>query len=618
MLAKPGLAGRYGGVFFRVKEPAGEGEFIEIRLGASDGHVFPRVKLKPDHLTPIGGGWTQVLVPMSELNPYGTAFDRVAFRTFRPFGQEWALFDKVALVKPSVPAASASPLLRGKTVLGRIGCGEKSTKISPLIYSFSFGNKGWEAMRPGARRWGGNPTTRYNWQNHNSNGANDWFFENRGPGPYTEFLDDDIAHGVMSAMTVPMIGWVAKDNKSYGFPVAKFGAQQKTDPWRSDAGNGLSPSGEKITPGSPTQTSVPAPPAFIADWVAAIKAASNAAGKRNVYEYILDNEPMLWSTTHRDVHPDPLGYDELLDRTIQYATAIRAADPGALIAGPAEWGWTNYMYSAKDMGPPALHLDRRAHGDVPLVEWYLAKLREHEQKTGTRLLDVLDLHHYPYGANVFGNGDGGTDRATQLLRLRSTRSLWDPRYTDESWVHEPVRLLPRMREWVDKFYPGLGISIGEWNFGGQKDITGALATAEALGRFAQFGVTSAFYWTGPDVGTPSSLGFLAYRNFDNKGGAFLDWYVPSTIGESASVFVSRDAEVGGKHMVLVLLNMSPDDALSADLDITSCGKLASQQAYTYTRGATAFSPSPLVQGGGDRVDRDLPPWSITVIDAHLQ
>ena len=46
-----------------------------------------------------------------------------------------------------------------------------------------------------------------------------------------------------------------------------------------------------------------------------------------MFEYILDNEPNLWSTTHRDVHPDPVTYDELLAKTIAYGTAIREAGP---------------------------------------------------------------------------------------------------------------------------------------------------------------------------------------------------------------------------------------------------------------------------------------------------
>ena len=37
MLAKPGLRGDFGGVLFRVKEPPGEGEFLEVHLISNTG-----------------------------------------------------------------------------------------------------------------------------------------------------------------------------------------------------------------------------------------------------------------------------------------------------------------------------------------------------------------------------------------------------------------------------------------------------------------------------------------------------------------------------------------------------------------------------------------------------
>jgi hypothetical protein len=326
----------------------------------------------------------------------------------------------------------------------------------------------------------------------------------------------------------------------------------------------------------------------------------------------------LWSSTHRDIHPEPVGYDELLDRTLRYGSAVRAADPDAVIAGPAEWGWSGYLYSARDLaGHPPTYADRRAHGDVPFVEWYLQRLRHHEQTSGVRVLDVLDLHYYPQGNNVYGGGAGGSDTATQLLRLRSTRSLWDPTYVDESWIKESVRLLPRMKEWVDKNYPGRGLSLGEWNFGGEKDVSGALATAEALGRFAQFGLTSAFYWTAPGEGTSSSFGFIAYRNFDGHGGHFQDWYVPTTVAEGASFFASRDAD--GKRMVIVAINMTPESALSADIDLGSCGGgIAKARNYVYAQGSNSFTPGTPVSIAGGTIHGTLPPWSVSVVDVDLR
>jgi len=69
--------------------------------------------------------------------------------------------------------------------------------------------------------------------------------------------------------------------------------------------------------------------------------------------------------------------------------------------------------------------------------------------------------------------------ATQALRLRSTRSLWDPNYPDESWIDgteggPTVRLIPRMRDWVASNYPGTKLTITEYNWGALDHIDGAL------------------------------------------------------------------------------------------------------------------------------------------------
>src|SRR5439155_16303668 len=122
------------------------------------------------------------------------------------------------------------------------------------------------------------------------------------------------------------------------------------------------------------------PPEFVAKWV---KLMREKAGKLHApVSYILDNEPGLWDSTHHDVHPEPLGYDELWSRTKAYAGAVKKVDPTAIIAGPAEWGWSNFFYSQKDLkgGGPALRPDRRMHSDVPLIPWYLQQVFLYEQQ----------------------------------------------------------------------------------------------------------------------------------------------------------------------------------------------------------------------------------------------
>jgi len=332
--------------------------------------------------------------------------------------------------------------------------------------------------------------------------------------------------------------------------------------------------------------------------------------------YILDNEPMIWNSTHRDAHPEPLGYDELVLRTIAYGTAVREADPEAVIAGPAEWGWPGYLYSAKDLahGGTFLRPDRRMHGDLPVVAYYLRALAEHEKRTGVRVLDVLDLHSYPYAPGVHGEM---ADPATAERRIRSTQMLWNPEYVDESWVNEPVMLLPRMKEWIERYYPGLGMSIGEWNFGGERHISGALAAAEALGRYAQFGVTSAFYWTYPPQSSEVMWAFRAYRDFDGNGAQFLEWYVPSSVPKAVpiSLFASRDDPT--THVVAVLLNRSSLETYSAKVSVSTCGNVKTARAYMHDKKTKGFDSHDVTVPDAVTLAVALPPYSISVLDVRL-
>jgi Glycoside hydrolase family 44 len=493
-----------------------------------------------------------------------------------------------------------------------VECTAEARPISPLIYGIGGIPEPWP-LGITARRHGGNPTTRYNWELDTHNAGSDWFYKNSGgraPGNGLDsFLSENLRHDVKSALTVPMLGWVAKDATSYAFPVSIFGPQKATAPEDPDAGNGLNRLGKPIAPGPPTITSVRSSAESIERWVRRIREKDAARG-RSVESYILDNEPMLWNTTHRDVHPEPTTYDELLQKTVEYATAIRRADPEGKIAGPAEWGWLGYQYSAKDVAAGLLlRPDRRRHGDVPLIPWYLRKLREYEQRADMKMLDILDVHFYPMGDGIWG---GETDAVTAAKRIRSTRSLWDPTYRDESWINDRMQVLPLLRQWVTENAPGLGISIGEWNFGASNHMSGGLATAEALGRFGMFGLTSAYLWGDPGTRTPAFYAFRAYRNFDNQGGHFQDWSIPVKVeGTLVSLFASRDE--ARRQIVAVLLNFAPYSALSTRVNLQGCGGVALARGFSYTGGTAGFA-NLAVSPGKDALEVTIAPYSINVLD----
>ena len=72
------------------------------------------------------------------------------------------------------------------------------------------------------------------------------------------------------------------------------------------------------------------------------------------------------------------------------------------------------------------------------VPWYLQQMKDvRNNSMEYESFDYLDLHNYPQASGVALGSAGNA--ATQALRLRSTRSLWDATYVEESWIGEAVR-----------------------------------------------------------------------------------------------------------------------------------------------------------------------------------
>jgi len=608
------LTGRFGVFSFRYKAPADWADFLQVSLktSVSPDAQLPEVPVDADHTKLREDGWREVRIDLAALNPQNAAFDRIIIAGRSGVPSDWVAIDQVVL---SNRAAGAASLFPNRNIGLRIACRSQTHAISPLIYGSAVGD--WESGTT-ANRIGGNPTSRYNWELNAWNSAKDWFFENTKADDLDKVIDSAVQHHAFTALTVPIIGWVAKDTTSVGFPASKFPGQRAYDSYRPQAGDGYRPDGKPIVPGPPNETSIPAPPELIGRWIRNLRDRDRARGSRGVQMYILDNEPSLWSSTHRDLHPDPVTYDELMDRTLRYATEIRAADPDALIAGPAEWGWLGYFFSAKDIQVGKfLRPDRRAHGDVPLIPWYLSKLAAHEKTSGVRLLDYLDVHFYPAAEHIYDGGDGVVDAAGRALRLRSTRSLWDPEYTDESWIDEKITLIPRLKTWVSENYPGLKLSIGEWSFGGAHDVSGALATAEALGRFGQVGLDAAFYWDGPKPGTAIFTAFRAYRNFDGKGARFLDEALETRGEDAVSIFASRDP-ADHRHVVAIVVNRDPAFQVTAFIDTGSCGHPVKARSFGYHAGSPGLEASQDARAEPTGLTVTLPPYALQVIDINLQ
>jgi hypothetical protein len=507
---------------------------------------------------------------------------------------ERIIMKRIAILLLSLMLILSASLVQGQAAgpALQVDANAAQHAIDPNIYGMNFADTALaNAVRLPINRWGGNSTTRYNWQNDTSNHASDWYFENipednANPGALPNgsaadrFISDNISTNTQTLLTIPMIGWTPKsrtapgDPYDCGFNVDTYGPQNSIDdPWQPQCGDGIEPDGSTfITGNDPTDTSIAIGPSFVQAWMNHI---SNHLGAGAVHYYNLDNEPSIWHETHRDVFPIGLHDYDLRDRTYAYAAAIKATDPSALTLGPVEYGWTGYFYSGFDQSQPGNWWenppDHIAHGD--LVQWYLEQMKAYQTAHGVRILDYFDLHYYPSADGVTLSPAG--DAATQARRLRTTASLWDPTYIDESWIGDPsqaireVNLIPRMHDWVDTYYPGTKLAISEYNFGGLEHINGALTQADVLGIFGREGLDLATLWDPPTISQPGAYAFRMYRNYDGAGSGFGETSVSAISADQSKLSIYAAKRVDGA-LTLMIINKT-GGALTSSLNVSNFG-----------------------------------------------
>ena len=271
------------------------------------------------------------------------------------------------------------------------------------------------------------------------------------------------------------------------------------------------------------------------------------------------------------------------------------------------WGWCEYFYSAADNCSPN-GADFIAHGSVPLTQWYLRQVRQYQEAHGVRLVDVLDVHYYPQAAGVALSGDESA--ATSARRLRSLRSLWDPTYVDESWIGTPVRLIPRMKEWIAAELPGTKLAITEYSWGNDDGLSSALAQAEVLGIFAREGVDIATRWVAPAAGSFVEDAFRLWLDYDGAGSRVAGASVRAA--SSAPDAVSGYAvEAPGGPVRIVLVNR---DTVQRPVTVALSGGGARTVRLFGFDGATRLASLGTAAFSGGSLTLDLPPRSARLLE----
>jgi len=554
-----------------------------------------------------------------------------------------------------------------------------SRPISRLIYGVNAKYSdaaGWGPELPPQitlTRLGGNRWTAWNWENGWSNAGSDWSYSNdqylttnTTPGAAVKpEADAAFAANTGFIVTLPIIGWVSKSVSGINLPAPSapnqttpatpsatyFQPMQAKNP--AGAGSGV-PHGNQGTlyaddfvkwldtryPGRPTH---PTSPLLLS----------------------LDNEPDLWGSTHQEIRGrapgnkevfialNLAGQDELVSKSIASAAAAKDVNPGIQTMGFVSYGWWGLCALQNNPPPPYT----RPGGGIYnwYVDVYLDKMKQASDAQSRRLLDIFDFHWYPEAEGsgyrrIIGTWDPSAgeyapqDAQTQDARMQAPRSLWDPQYSESSWITRdtgsgPIRVLNRIKDSINTWNPGTRIAVTEWWYGRGGDISGGIAVADVLGIFAREGVYAATMWNLSDPNAPSYGGsrtaamkavmaaFRAYLNYDGAGHGFGDTYLKTEVSDSAvtnraiqnermTAYASID-QSDPRRMVIIAINKSQTTAINTGFQVAHTVRFDKAEVYQITGGVSSCT-GPTHQADipitlKNAFTATLPPLSISTI-----
>ena len=526
--------------------------------------------------------------------------------------------------------------------------------ISRYIYGVNQAIAGY--ANPTFVRSGGNRMTGHNWETNQSNAGADYYHysdyyltngvPNLPPGEVVRGMIQSAGqNGRGAIVTIPMAGYVSADAN---------GTVDETEVAPSPRWRQVVAKKSTIYPGVPLSTSPNKTDGYVftdefVNWV-----QQNKQPNQPVF-FNLDNEPGLWGEplpagwqsgnpnsnppvapssggrTHPLIHPYAPTFNELRDKTIAHATAIKDVAPDALVFGGVGYGWNEFttLQDAPGRVTTPAHPGGDQPGEMHYYEWLLNEMRQAETAAGRTLMDVIDLHWYPEARGggvriVFeGNSNDPNNAALVAARLQAPRSLWDPTYTETSWITQfstlgPINLLGKVKRDVADFKPGTKIAVTEYNYGGGNQISGGIAQADVLGVFGREDVYAAALWS---LGGNESFiggGFNMFRNYDGVGGTFGDTSIGATTSNVASTSVYASYDSTDRTKLLVVAINKTAAPLTARLNLANVSAGTQANAYRLTSAsATPQNAGVVAIANPTGFDYTLPAYSVTTLRIPL-
>ena len=502
--------------------------------------------------------------------------------------------------------------------------------IDPL----SYGANHFDVAGVKLRRFGGNRVTGYNWEGNQSNAGSDYLQSSdyyllgqvglpqnaaqapaavpvgyatqfRALGTQAEiisvqaagFVSADAAGSVTAGQTAPSARWKQVLPHKPGWPASLSLSPNKADGF-----------------------------VYIDEQVNYLVDHFGPASTGGIRFYAIDNEPGIWNSTHPYLHPAAPTYAEVLAKVSATAAAVLDIDPSANILAPACYGWGEYidLSGASD-----------ASANNPTYTWFLGYfldgMHTASLAAGHRLLHFLDIHWYPEAQDstntrIIAQNPDKTDMDASNARMQAPRSLWDPTYDENSWLHwslppadQNVRLIPRLQASIAAWYPGTRISFSEYDYGATDHISGGIAQADVLGIVGKYGIP-ACRWGAVSLTSCVQSAFNLYLNYDGAGTAFGDLSFSAVNSDTvnSSVYAAKSSTDASRLTVMVL-NKYWSTSLTMTVNLTLPGgqSINSISAWGFDSTSSTVSVQPAPLWGASSFSQTLPQLCVRLYEVRL-
>jgi hypothetical protein len=277
--------------------------------------------------------------------------------------------------------------------------------------------------------------------------------------------------------------------------------------------------------------------------------------KNKFLYWSMDNEVDIWSGTHDWAMPTQLSASAFMDRYIELAKKAKAIYPGIKLCGPvntSEWFW--YKWANESIWINGTY--------YPWLEYFIKRLGDEYKSTGIKLVDVLDIHNYPW----YNSDDAAALQGHRIYYdetydypgsngIRTSTGGWDTSLTKQY-------IFKRINDWLNEHFGanhGITTGVSEWGtMSGSNSNLESVIYASHLGTFANNGVELFSPWNW-------SIGMWETLHLFSRNAKKYSVSSTSSIENTVSAYSSVNENADSLTVMLVNRDMSASRTVTINL-----------------------------------------------------